>query len=137
MAPRKKPEQNAAGTQSPVLQWMAAGLGLVLVLIVLGYSVWEVLAGNGEPPQLSVVADKPTASRSGHTVPIVVRNDSTATAAAVEVVGVLEQSGVAVEERHAALAYVPGKGEARGGLVFERDPAGYTLKVTVEGYEEP
>ena len=136
MAARKKPEPNA-GAQSPVLQWVAAGLGFVLVLVVVGYSVWEAVAGDHGPPDLSVVAELATSSAFGHTVPIVVKNDSHATAASVEVVGVLEQAGISIEERRAAFAYVPGKGEATGGLVFENDPARHTLKVSVEGYEEP
>ena len=51
--------------------------------------------------------------------------------------GVLRKGDAIVEERRVVIAYVPGKGEAHGGLLFERDPAAYVLSVTPEGYEEP
>ena len=59
------------------------------------------------------------------------------TAAAVEVRGTLSAGGTVVEERRVVITYVPGKGEAHGGLLFERDPRAYVLSVTPEGYEEP
>jgi uncharacterized protein (TIGR02588 family) len=67
----------------------------------------------------------------------VVRNSSDATAAAVQVRGTLMLGGDAVEERTATFAYVPGRGEARGGLIFQHDPGGLILTLAAEGYEEP
>lgn len=140
-APRKPPSKPAPRRRlverTPISEWTAAAIGLALTLGVIGYSVWEGLAGDGGPPALSVEAQPAKAVEHGHVVPLVVRNDSDATAAAVEVRGVLEQAGQVVEERRAVFAYVPGQGEARGGLVFERDPAAFTLRVAAEGYEEP
>ncbi|MCR5874509.1 hypothetical protein LRS10_10220 [Phenylobacterium sp. J426] len=109
----------------------------MLTLATLGYSAWEAFTGDRGPPALQVKAEPPERLADGHVVPLVVRNTSDATAASVEVRGVLEQAGQVVEERRARFAYVPGKGEARGGLVFERDPAAFTLRVAPEGYEEP
>ncbi len=138
MAPRRKPAPKPGLVQrTPIAEWVAAALGLALTAAVIGYSLWEGLAGDDGPPALKVEAWPPEAVAGGHVVPLVVRNDSHATAAAVEVRGVLEQGGVAIEERRAVFAYVPGGGEARGGLVFERDPRAYALRVAAEGYEEP
>lgn len=138
MAPRKKPAARRTLTQrTPIAEWTAAGLGLALTLAVIGYSVWEGLVGDDGPPRLEIEAKPAQAAAGGHVVPIVLRNTSHATAAAVEVRGVLEQAGAVVEERRATFAYVPGGGEARGGLVFERDPKAFTLRVVAEGYEEP
>jgi uncharacterized protein (TIGR02588 family) len=68
---------------------------------------------------------------------IVVRNDSDATAAQVEVRGVLRTRGGTDEERRASFAYVPGSGEVRGGLVFQQDPRRDELELTVEGFAAP
>jgi uncharacterized protein (TIGR02588 family) len=136
MAPRKKPEPRIL-ERTPVAEWAAAGLGLALALAVLGYSLWEAAVADQGPPDLSASAQPALPSSQGFTVPIVVRNRSHQTAAAVEVRGELSKGGAVVEERRAALAYVPGRGEATGGLVFQRDPAGYTFKTTVEGYADP
>ena len=135
----RRPDRSATQRTAPTspLEWVAAGIGALLTLGVIGYSLWEGLSGRPGPPVLQVEAQAPVDVPGGHVVPLVVRNDSHATAAAVEVRGVLEQAGQAVEERRATFAYVPGSGEARGGLVFERDPAAFTLRVSAEGYEEP
>ena len=137
MAPRKPPRRPSLAQRTPVVEWIAAALGLALTLAVIGYSVWEGLAGDDGPPALMVEAKPPEAAEHGHVVPLVVRNASDATAAGVEVRGVLEQAGQVVEERRAVFAYVPGNGQAKGGLVFQRDPKAFTLRVAAEGYEEP
>lgn len=136
MAARKKPRQTLV-QRTPVAEWTAAGLGLLLTLAVLGYSVWQGLTDTRGPPSLSVAVERAAPTAGGFVVPLTVRNTSDATAADVEVRGVLEQAGVAVEERRAGFAYVPGRGEVSGGLVFQNDPARYRLSVRAEGYEEP
>ena len=123
--------------RTPVAEWTAAATGLALTLGVVAYLVWEALAGSGPSPVLIVTSEPARATDGGHVVPVTVRNESRATAAAVEIRGVLEQAGRPVEERRAVLAYVPGRGGARGGLVFQRNPADYELRVAAEGYESP
>ena len=137
MAPRKKkPDAKLAG-RTPVAEWVAAALGLALTLGVLGYSVWEGLTEGEGPPSLAVTTEAAERTEGGYALPIIVRNASHATAAGVEVRGVLEAGGQVVEERRAHFTYVPGRGEARGGLVFQHDPRAYAVRVTAEGYEEP
>lgn len=126
----------AAG-KTPVAEWIAAGLGLVLTLSVLGYSIWESVAQDGGPPVLSVTAEAPVATAVGFVVPIEVRNAGEATAAAVEVRGELQAPDGRSETAHATLAYVPAGGEARAGVVFRNDPRSGRLSLAVEGYEEP
>ncbi|MGA0606516.1 hypothetical protein ACO2Q0_10990 [Phenylobacterium sp. VNQ135] len=133
----KTPVRPALKDRTPLAEWTAAALGAVLTIGVIGYSIWEVVSGDRGPPVLQIETKPAEAVAGGHVVPLIVRNDSHATAAEVEVRGVLEQAGRPVEERRAVFAYVPGGGEARGGLVFERDPAAFTLRVSAEGYEEP
>ena len=132
--PRPRPGLLA---RTPIAEWVAAGLGLLLTLLVLGYSLWEGIAASDEPPSLSVSAEAAKPTAGGYVVPVVVRNHAHRTAGQVEVRGVLESAGAVAEERRAVFSYVPGRGEARGGLVFSRDPAAYTLKVSPEGYEDP
>ncbi len=135
MAARKPPPSLADRT--PAAEWIAATLGLVLTLVVVGYTAWEGLTEDGGPPRLTVRVAASTPAGAGYVLPIVVRNDSHATAAQVEVRGVLRQAGISPEERRATFAYVPGRGEARGGLVFQHDPGSGELEVTVEGFADP
>lgn len=132
----RKPQQKLS-QRTPVAEWIAAALGLTLTLGLVGYTIWEGVTADPGPPSLSVSVEPATRSRTGYVVPIVVRNASHATAAQVEVRGVLRRPGEAPEERHATFSYVPGRGEARGGLIFEADPATSPPDVSVDGWEDP
>lgn len=135
MAARKPKETLTQRT--PLAEWTAAALGLMLTLGLVGYTIWEGVTADPGPPRLSVSALPATRSGTGYAVPIVVRNASHATAAQVDVRGVLRRPGEAPEERHATFSYVPGRGEARGGLIFQADPATSPPDVSVEGWEDP
>lgn len=135
---KARPAAKTAPTATtPIAEWIAAGLGLALTLAVIGYLVVGGLDERPGPPELSVAPSAVETVAGGFVVPLTVRNRGDATAAAVEVVGTLESDGRVVETRRVSLAYVPGEGEAKAGLIFTRDPGGYRLRIVAEGYEEP
>lgn len=133
---RKKPAPTLA-KRTPIAEWLAAGLGLVLTIGVISYLLAEALHDRASPPSLSVRVGPAQRTDGGHVLPTVVSNSSYTTAAGVEIRGTLEQNGEVLEERRAAFAYVPGRGEARGGFVFQHDPDRFDVRVAVESYEEP
>lgn len=133
MAARKTGE----AARTPVAEWIAAGLGLALTLAVLGYSLWEGVAGANGPPVLTVAPEGVVETEGGYVAPIRVRNTGGETAASVEVRGELVVAGQPPEERRATFAYVPAGGEIAGGLVFVGDPRLGRLALSVEGYETP
>lgn len=136
--PKARPRPAEKSTKrTPVLEWIAAGLGLVLTLSVIGYLVREGVTEEPGPPVLTVSSTPAVRTGAGFVLPVTVKNAADQTAADVEVRGVLERPGEPPEERRATFAYVPGKGEAKGGLVFEGDPASGRLGLSAEGYAEP
>lgn len=137
MAPRKP--RKTLRERTPIAEWVAAGLGLAITLGLFGYTLVEGLAPEQGPPRLSVTSDEAAVrTDDGYVLPIVVRNASHATAADVEVLGVLEPGGQASQERrHARFTYVPGRGEVHGGLVFQSDPRSADVQLSVEGYADP
>jgi uncharacterized protein (TIGR02588 family) len=135
-AARKKPRANLV-ERTPVAEWVAAGLGLLLTLAVLGYFLREGLTGNCDPPDLSVAAEPVQALGGAFVLPLTVHNESRATAANVEVRGVLERGGQVIEDRRVTFGYVPGHGGAEGGLVFTHDPRAYEVRLSADGYEDP
>lgn len=136
MAPRKKPATPAL-RRTPVLERAAATLGLLLTLAVLGYSLWEGATDRDGPPSLSVTGRPGEKTAGGYVIPLTVRNASQATAAGVEVRASLERAGRVVEERRASFTYVPGQGEATGGVIFQTDPATARLRLEAEGFQDP
>jgi len=133
-APRKRSQKSASRT--PLAEWVAAGLGLALTLTVLGYSLWEATVDRHGPPDLVVRSEPAERTAQGFVVPVVVENGSYATAAGVEVRARLED-GAAVETRALTFTYVPGGGEARGGVVFLRDPSRGRVVLEIQGFEDP
>lgn len=143
---RKRPAKPAAKTGSaatrlvartPVAEWVAAGLGLALTIGVVGFSLWEGITAGSSVPAIAIEAEPPVAVAGGYLVAVTLRNDSDATASSISIRGELEREGRTVETRRAMFDYAPGKGEVRGGLVFQNDPAAHVLRLSVEGYQEP
>ena len=118
----------------PLLEWVAAALGLAIAVALLGIIGREALA-SGDGDQVPVLAAEVEAiepTSGGHVVRIRVSNRSRQTAARVEV------EGTAGEETSAAsIDYVPGRSRAEGGLVFRTDPRRTGLSVRVTGYQLP
>jgi uncharacterized protein (TIGR02588 family) len=136
-APAGGPVARSLIARTPLAEWIAAGLGLLLTLAVIGFLVVEGVRARGAAPDLSVEGGAAVRGAGGFSVPVTVRNAGHATAAAVQVSGTLARGGAVVERRGATFAYVPGRGQASGGLIFERDPAGFELTLRAEGYEDP
>ena len=102
-------------------------LGLCFVLLR------EVGGGNDrDVPMLSAEIERVTRTPAGYVADVVVTNRSRQTAAAVQVEGKLGD-----EQASATLDYVPGRSEARGGLIFTGDPGAGAGEVRIVGYELP
>jgi len=118
-------------------EWIAAAAGLLLTLGVVGYTLWEGFHADQGPPALSVAAEPAVRAGAGYLLPVTVRNASRQTAAQVEIRGVVKGVGGPNEERRASFAYVPGQGEAKGGLLFQQDPGAGQVELSVEGFADP
>lgn len=133
----RKPAAAAKSTASrPWLEWLVAGLGLLVtagVLIVLAVSALT----PAPPPELSVRAVSVTPVAAGFRVEVEVRNAGRQTAAAVEVEGVLTPPVRAPETATATLDYAPGGGRETLNLLFNEDPRQGALDLTVRGWSEP
>lgn len=132
--PASKPTGKApAKPKVPLLEWLAAGVGLVLALTVIGVILTEALKGEDTPPALTVQAQSIEPFDGGYTVEVEVRNAGSRTASAVTIEG--ELNGAELAE--ATIDYVPARSAAKGGLVFRSDPRAGSLKLYAKGYVEP
>jgi len=112
---------------------VAAAIGLVLAVTVVGVILTEALQGEHTPPALTVHASRIQPFDGGYTVEFEVKNAGSRTASAVVIEGELNGSEVA----EASIDYVPARSAARGGLVFRSDPRDGALKLYAKGYVEP
>lgn len=123
MAARRQPDP-------PLLEWAAAGLGLLVVLAALGVLTWHAFSGAGAPPDLEISAAGSGRSGDAWRLQVEVRNTGERTAAQVEIEGEL-----AGETASAVIPYVPGHGRREAALVFSERPDEARLRVT--GWVEP
>jgi uncharacterized protein (TIGR02588 family) len=124
--------------REPLLEWIAAGLGLALTLGLIGVIGREAVTGDGkEPPAIEVQALSTRQLPSGFLVELVATNRSGGTGAAVTVEGELKSGEISVETSSLVLDYVPGHAERRGGLFFKEDPRKHQLELRALGYQEP
>jgi uncharacterized protein (TIGR02588 family) len=119
--------------RTPALEWIAAGVGLALLLAVFAVIGREALMSEPtQPPAITVEARRIVPAGSGYVVEFEAINGSPGTAAAVEIEGKLGD-----ETSTATLDYVAGEGSATGGLFFTRDPRGALLQLRATGYQKP
>jgi uncharacterized protein (TIGR02588 family) len=119
----------APSPEHPLLQWIMAGLGLVLTLAAAGVIANEAVQPPS-PPDLTAAVTAVRPATRGFVAEVEVRNLGRETAAAVQV-----QGRAGGETASASIDYVPGKGRTAVALVFPGDPAPVEARVT--GWSEP
>ena len=130
--------KSSKAPKEPLLEWIAAGAGLVLTLGMMAVIGREALRGDPvQPPAIEMRVERITPAPPGFVAEVVAINRSGGTAAAVQVEGALKSGESEVETSSLTFDYVPGHAQRRGGLFFTRDPRRYRLEVRALGYQAP
>lgn len=125
-----------AEQQVPWLEWVASGVGLLLVLGIFGVIGWQAFNGATTPPVITVKVENVAPVEGGYRVLFQALNGSGEAAAQVEVEGKVSTDG-GEEVSRVVLDYVPGHSERHGGLFFTHDPRSGTLAVRATGFVAP
>ncbi len=124
--------------KAPLLEWIAAGIGLILTLSLLGVIGSKALNGETEQlPVITVVATAIAPAAPGYVVGFDATNSTGATAAAVDIEATLKDGQTVVETGKAVLDYVPGHGKTKGGVYFIEDPRRHQLEIRALGFQTP
>jgi uncharacterized protein (TIGR02588 family) len=124
-------------SRTPWLEWLAAGIGLVLTLGVLGSIGWQAFGDSSAPPAIVVEVMRVDAVEKGYRVEFRARNTAGSTAAQVEIEGKLAADGAEVETGHVVFDYIPGHSERKGGMFFTREPQLDRLTLRALGFATP
>ena len=126
----------AAGANSR-WEWVAAAVGLVLVLACIGALAWLQLAGGHESvePVVRVIAIERQGER--HLVKLRVTNTGMGAAAALRVTGRLLRGDEVLEEAQTEFQYLPGRSSREAGLFFVQDPRQFELRLSADSYQKP
>lgn len=117
----------------PLLEWISASIGLVLVLIAVGFTGWEAFSGDHSPPSIEVRLLEVRQTPYGFVAQVEAENHGGSPAGQVVVVGALTGVG-GQEAAQATFDYVPDKSTVTGGLMFEQDPRRGRLSLRAQGY---
>lgn len=124
--------------KTPILEWIAAFTGLLLILGVLAVIGREAIRERAaEPPAITIRVGAISPIVGGYVVAFEALNQANGTVIAVEIEGRLMSRSSLVEQSGAKIDYVPGHGRASGGLFFSKDPNKYRLAIRATGFQDP
>lgn len=123
--------------EPPIWEEVMGAAGLVLLLFVVGFLVYEALQPK-TPPAIIVAVGEITATPTGWLVEVRAENQGDEPAEGVVVEGaLLDPAGKAVETAEISLDYVPERSQRQAGLFFSADPADYLVQLRAKGYVVP
>jgi uncharacterized protein (TIGR02588 family) len=135
--PRSGSQNQQEENAIPIWEWIVAAIGFVLVASVIGFLLYEAIAGKRLPPDVKLSVDSVVQTRNGYLAKIVAVNEGGMTAAGVVIEGELRRGTESLERSWTTIDYLPPRSEQRGGLFFTRDPREFELQVRPFGYVEP
>lgn len=134
-AARRTPGEEVRET--PPLEWTAAAIGTAVVLLAVGYLLYEAVTIPSGPPAIHVRVESIAVTPTGYVVEFVAENVGNSTGANVVIEGDLVGETGIVESGRTTLNFVPSRSRRRGGLFFTRDPRRHRLLLSARGYEAP
>ena len=121
----------------PRAEWLAAAVGVLLLLGSIGVVVRQAVVSRGSPPVLELRASQATKAGSYWLVRVDAANRGERTAAGLEITGTLRFGGSVVEESRATIDYLPPRSRRSAGLYFTKDPRTASLELRPTGYQDP
>ncbi len=121
----------------PLWEWVTAAIGAVLVIGAIGFMLYQAVAGDDSPPDITIRVDTILPVQNGYLVKIRTTNRGGSTAAGVTVEGELHGDTGTIETSGTTVDYVPPRSERSGGLFFTQDPHRYRLELRAKGYQQP
>jgi uncharacterized protein (TIGR02588 family) len=119
-------------------EWAIAGVGALAILSLIGFFIFEGIAGGKAPVDVVIQQQPVIPVQDGYLVPIQVRNVGDDTAEGLDIEGtLLDSAGNTIETSETTMDYLPPHSATEGGLFFTKDPRRYSLQLIPKGYEIP
>jgi uncharacterized protein (TIGR02588 family) len=126
----------AAAPEIPLAEWIAGGIGLLLVTFTVGFMLYSALTRGDAPPDVRVELLSVTPVSDGFVAKFRAANHGDHAASQVHIFGA-HGEGSAREESEAVLDFLAAHSHKGGGLFFRREPSRDTLSLRATGYQEP
>lgn len=129
-------DSKSAASDVPLAEWIAGGIGFVLVGFTVGYLLYAALTQEDRPPDIQVEVVSVVPVRAGYLAQFRATNHGDQSANDVHIIGI-HGKGPDSEETEAVIDILPGHSQKSGGLFFSREPAPASLTVRASGYRDP
>lgn len=122
----------------PLLEWVVAALGLVLVLASVGVLGWHALKSPGEgAPAIAIEVRSIKPQGGSYLVEVRVRNTGESAAADLHIAGELWSGDRQLQRSELVLDHLPAGSSRQAGFFFSQDPRGHRLELRAEGFQRP
>ena len=132
-----KKKNGSVSERTPLLEWIFAAVGLILVASSIGYIAYYSATSKEKPPEIQVEIVSIKNISNGYLVEFKASNKGEKAAASVQIEGKISEGESEIESKNATLDYIASDSEQRGGLYFSKDPNAHNLEVKAIGYENP
>lgn len=133
----KQKNETKTPPRIPLLEWICAALGLIVVLTLISYTTYNAIKENHADPEVKTEILDIKAFEQGFLVRIRAVNNGGIAAAGVIIQGTLNADGKEVETSEFTFDYLPSHSAGEGGLFFSMNPSEKDLKVRALGYQKP
>lgn len=130
-------QETKTGSDTPLLEWIVACVGLILVAGSIGFLIYQAMTRNSSPPDIMLKVKIVTPISNGYLIKFQAMNQGNSTAKGLIVEGQLKDGDEEIETSETTLDYLPSLSEREGGLFFTKDPRQFELQLRALGYEQP
>ena len=136
-ARREDAADQSAARRPARSEWIAAGIGVVLLLVAIGQLLVSALGRDKTPPDIVLTVERVMEGSESFIVTIRASNHGDAAAAEVEIEGTLRLEDGTTETSTLTLDYLPPRSERSGGLLFSDRPDAGELILRARGFASP
>jgi uncharacterized protein (TIGR02588 family) len=137
MPSKKKSSEPAQKAQTPFLEWLLGGVGVVLLLSCVAFLVYEAINGNEQPGAITASVKEIVSAGDAYVVTFELHNAGSQTLSNVQLTARLTNGEREVERVQTVIDYLPGRSQQEGGFYFKQNPKNFRVEITPEGYQKP
>lgn len=123
--------------QPSVWEWVAAFIGLVLVVGTIGFMLYKAIWVKDSSPDVEVQIESVEQVSNGYLVKFRALNRGGTTAAGLIIEAELKRGAEKLETNQTTIDFLPSNSVRNGGFFFTNDPRQFDLQLRAVGYQHP